>query len=245
MKHVSPFMWMLIPALVSVIGGIVALIWHPSRPARSMIQHFAAGVILAALATELLPEIGREHARPWVLIVAFAVGSMIMFAMKLITDHLEEKDEKRLVLGGAVGLPFGMLMATMVDIAVDGLIIGAGFATGGETGVILALGLSVEMLFLGLALVSDALKGWRVLALTGFLGIEILGFAYLGNVLLSGAGANVLGAVLAASAAALLYLVTEELLIEAHEVKERPYYTLILFAGFLVFWSVQMLGVAQ
>lgn len=136
----------------------------------------------------------------------------------------------------------GMLMATVIDIAVDGLIIGAGFASGGETGMILALGLSVEMLFLGLALVTDTLKGWKILAMTTFLGLEILSFAYLGNLLLGGASISIISAVLAASAAALLYLVTEELLIEAHEVQEKNYYTLILFAGFLAFWSVQMLG---
>lgn len=240
--HISPFVWMLVPAIVSIIGGIVALIWHPSKQARSMIQHFAAGVILAALATELLPEIGREHAEPWVLIVAFAVGSLFMFGMKLVTDHLEEKDEAQEKITGKAGLPMGMLMATVIDIAVDGLIIGAGFASGGETGMILALGLSVEMLFLGLALVTDTLKGWKIVAMTAFLGAEILGFAYLGNLLLSGASSSLIAAVLAASAAALLYLVTEELLIEAHEIEEKNYYTLILFAGFLAFWSVQMLG---
>jgi len=40
----------------------------------------------------------------------------------------------------------------------------------------------------------------------------------------------------------LLYLVTEELLIEAHEVPERPSSTLVLFAGFLVFWAIQLAG---
>lgn len=242
MHDINPFIWMLIPAIVSVIGGVIALIWHPSHSARSMIQHFAAGVILAALATELLPEIGREHAQPWILIVAFALGSLFMFGMKLVTDRLEAKDEAKEKITGVAGLPMGMLMATVIDIAVDGLIIGAGFASGGETGMILALGLSVEMLFLGLALVTDALKGWKILAMTAFLGAEILGFAYLGNLLLGGASISIIAAVLAASAAALLYLVTEELLIEAHEVEEKNYYTLILFAGFLAFWSVQMLG---
>lgn len=240
--HVSPFIWMLVPAVVSVLGGIIALIWHPSKPARSMIQHFAAGVILAALATELLPEIGREHAQPWVLIVSFAVGSLIMFGMKIVSEHLEKKDEAKEKLTGQAGLPMGMLIATVIDIAVDGLIIGAGFASGGETGMILALGLSVEMLFLGLSLVTDTLKGWKIVAMTAFLGAEILAFAYLGNVLLAGASTAIISAVLAASAAALLYLVTEELLIEAHEIEEKNYYTLILFAGFLAFWSVQMLG---
>ncbi|MFZ1389506.1 MAG: hypothetical protein WBP46_14535 [Thiolinea sp.] len=47
---------------------------------------------------------------------------------------------------------------------------------------------------------------------------------------------------MAFSAAALLYLVTEELLIEAHEVEDKPISTLVLFAGFLVFWSIQLVG---
>ena len=231
------------PAIVSIIGGIIALVWHPSHAARRMIQHFAVGVILAALATELLPEIAREHARPWILVVSFALGSLFMFGIKLVTDRLEEKDAAKEKLTGVAGLPMGILMATVIDIAVDGLIIGAGFASGGETGMILALGLSVEMLFLGLALVTDTLKGWKILAMTAFLGVEILPFAWLGNLSLAGVSTDIIAAVLAASAAALLYLLTEELLIEAHEVEEKNYYTLILFAGLLAFWSVQMLGV--
>ena len=78
--------------------------------------------------------------------------------------------------------------------------------------------------------------------MSAFLGVEILAFAWLGNLLLAGVSTDIIVAVLAASAAALLYLVTEELLIEAHEVEEKPISTLILFAGFLVFWSIQLLG---
>lgn len=69
-----------------------------------------------------------------------------------------------------------------------------------------------------------------------------MAFAWLGNLLLAGVSTDIIATVLAASAAALLYLLTEELLIEAHEVEEKNYYTLILFAGLLAFWSVQMLG---
>jgi ZIP family zinc transporter len=53
--------------------------------------------------------------------------------------------------------------------------------------------------------------------------------------LLAGASHTVNGASLAFSAAALLYLVTEELLMEAHVVKEKPVATLVLFSGFLTF----------
>ena len=102
----------------------------------------------------------------------------------------------------------GLIVATLIDIAVDGFIIGASFSTGGNTGPILAIGLSVELLFLGLALMSDALKGWRILAMTVLIGAEVLTFALLGNWLLAGASHAVIGGALSFSAAALLYLVT-------------------------------------
>ena len=139
-------------------------------------------------------------------------------------------------------MDWGFLIATFIDIAVDGFIIGAGFAAGGGTGMILALGLSVELLFLGLALTSESTKGWRIVAISGALGITVLVCAMLGSFLLTGASSTVIAAALAFSAAALLYLVTEELLIEAHEVEEKPIATLVLFGGFLVFWSIQLLG---
>lgn len=106
---------------------------------------------------------------------------------------------------------------------------------------ILALGLSVEMLFLGLALVTDTLKGWKNLGHDGVFGGWV-GICLAWQSVISGVSTDIIATVLAASAAALLYLVTEELLIEAHEVEEKNYYTLILFAGLLAFWSVQMLG---
>ncbi len=236
---INSFLIMAFPAQVALCGGILAAVWTPSHATRSLIQHFAAGVVLAALAVELLPEIGREHAPGLVLIVSFAMGSMFMYALKLWTMGLKQKTKNS---GAVAGLSTGLLFATFIDVATDGFIIGAGFATGGETGTILALGLSVELLFLGLALTSDATAGWRIIVLSGTLGLTVLAFAMLGSVLLSGASHAVIGGTLAFSAAALLYLVTEELLMEAHEVEEKPVSTLVLFGGFLAFWSIQLIG---
>lgn len=233
------FLFMAIPAVVALGGGVLAACWQPSHQSRSLIQHFAAGVVLAALAVELLPEIGREHAPGVVLIGAFALGSLFMYGLKLWTEHLEHRDR---LAGVAVGIGRGLLLATFVDVAVDGFIIGAGFAAGGETGPILALGLSVELLFLGLALTSERVSGRLITLVSGGLGVTVLLFAVLGSRLLAGASPAVLGGALAFSAAALLYLVTEELLMEAHLVEEKPVATLVLFAGFLAFWSIQLAG---
>ncbi|MDD2926479.1 zinc permease [Rhodoferax sp.] len=233
------FLIMGIPAVVALSGGVLAAFWTPGHATRSLIQHFAAGVVLAALAVELLPEIEREHAPGLVLAGAFALGSLFMYALKLWTMRMEHAAN---LTGSSEGLSKGLLIATFIDVATDGFIIGAGFAAGGETGTILALGLSVELLFLGLALTSGANAGWRIVAISGALGVTVLVFSVLGNVLLSGASHAVIGGTLAFSAAALLYLVTEELLMEAHEVEEKPVSTLVLFGGFLTFWSIQLMG---
>lgn len=50
----------------------------------------------------------------------------------------------------------------------------------------------------------------------------MLVFSLLGNVLLAGASHALIGGTMAFSAAALQYLMTEELLMEAHEVEEGP-----------------------
>lgn len=236
------FLIMLFPAIVALSGGVLAAYWRPGHDTRSLIQHFAAGVVLAAVAVEVFPEIGREHVPGWAAAGSFVLGSLFMFALKLLAQWLEHREAANRVANATSSIAFGLIIATFIDVAVDGFIIGAGFAVGGQTGAILAFGLAVELLFLGLSLASESLAGWRIVALSGALGLDVLLFSLLGNFLLTGASHTVIGAALSFSAAALLYLVTEELLMEAHEVPEKPVSTLVLFGGFLSFWGIQLIG---
>lgn len=229
---------MALPALVAVIGGVIAAYWHPTQNLISQVQHFAAGVILAAVVLEVFPEISKEHASGTVMLSAFAAGSVVMYGLKLFGTYMETAAKSK---PATERINYGLISTTFIDVAIDGLIIGVGFAAGGETGLALALGLSIELLFLGMSLVSGVIKGWRIVVMSTALGATILIAAVLGNHFLEGASATVIAATLSFSAAALLYLVTEELLVEAHEVEERSYSVLVLFAGFAVFWGITLL----
>jgi len=66
-----------------------------------------------------------------------------------------------------------------------------------------------------------------------YLGLATAVGAVGGAALLGGAGATVLAAVLAFGAAALLYLVVEELLVEAHEQTDTPLLAGMFFLGFI------------
>lgn len=71
----------------------------------------------------------------------FVIDCLFMYAIKLWTMRLEHQTEAS---GGGTGLSAGLLIATFIDVATDGFIIGAGFSAGRQTGTILALGISVE-----------------------------------------------------------------------------------------------------
>lgn len=77
--------------------------------------------------------------------------------------------------------------------------------------------------------------------LTGLALLVVVG-GFIGGVFLPGLASNLMELVLAFGVAALLFLVTEELLNEAHEQAETPLLTSMFFVGFLVF---MVLGMAE
>lgn len=222
----------LIPVLAAALSGLVAVVRRPGRRVTSGVQHFAAGVVFAAAAIELLPRVLRQA--PVVAILGFAVGIAVMFAFRAVGDRLERRREER----GRSGLPLGLAVATGVDFLVDGVILGAGFSAGADTGVLLTVALAVEYLFVGLSL-SAALAGVASRPVTALappvLALLTVAGAALGAVTLAGADPALLAGVLAFGAVAFMYLATEELLVEAHQEGETALGSVGFFVGFLVY----------
>ena len=232
--------YLLLPVVAVLTGGIVAAFYVPPSAVRSLLQHFAAGVVFAAVAGEVLPEIMHQRA-PVPLIIGFSLGVAAMLGIKRLGTIFGGEDEE----GAGSGPAFGLVLTVGVDLLIDGLLVGVGFAAGAENGVLLAVALTLEVLFLGLATAASLAKSgatrWRVLGTTaGLAAIVALG-AIVGVTLLTGLAGAALEAVLSFGAAALLYLVTEELLVEAHEVPETPLITATFFLGFLVLFVIEML----
>jgi ZIP family zinc transporter len=228
-----------IPAAAVIIGGILAAIRTPSPAMRSGVQHIAAGVLFAALATELLPDVLHRR-MPLVTLGGFALGVVAMLVLKALTGRIEKG------AGSAAlkGLPTSLLLVSGADIALDGLLIGISFAASERQGLLVTIALTLEVLFLGVA-AAAALTGpgsrRRVIATTCVFAALLLGGAGLGAYFLTGVSGVVLDAVMSFGMAALLYLVTEELLTEAHEVDETPVLTSMFFVGFMALLMIEML----
>lgn len=245
----------LLPAVVMIAGAALAVWRAPGPKLRSAILHFAAGVIFSVVAVELLPDIVQHHA-PYEVAVGFGLGVAAMLGLRYFTQRLEkqaEPGEADIPLTGRVaaspsapGLPWGLLVAIGIDILIDGLLLGIGFAAGTKEGTLLAIALTIELLSLGLATAIELRQGGhgkgRAIAIVAGTSLMLLLGAGIGTTVLRGATGNLLEIVLSFGLAALLFLVTEELLTEAHEETETPLLTLAFFVGFLLFLLLGMVA---
>lgn len=229
----------LIAAAAVILGGVIAAYRRPGPRASSFFQHFAAGVVFAAVASELLPDMLHERA-PIAAIVGFAAGVGLMLLIRALTEP------KGKTKGEQAERPTSLLITLGVDMLIDGLLIGVGFAAGAQAGILLTLALTLEVLFLGLSGVAALSKAGASVrtSLGAVIGLAalLLAGAAVGAALLAGLSGPALELVLSFGAAALLYLVTEELLVEAHEEPETPLLTSMFFVGFLALLIVEMLA---
>lgn len=210
-----------VPVAAVLLGALIAMWRRPGAALSSAIQHLAAGVVFAAAAVEILPQVKHEGA-----ILPTAIGGILgvgtMLAIKSVEEHWKG--------------PVGMLSAIGIDLLVDGVVLGLAFLAGEKAGFLLAFALTLEVLFLGLTLTAELAdvitSRIRVLALT--VGVSLL--LPLGTFLAAPVGSLppdwIIG-FLAFGLMALLYLVTEELLVEAHEKPDTPLISAMFFVGFL------------
>ena len=228
-------LYTLIPVAAALVGGLIAAFHPPRKPAQSAIQHAAAGVIFAAAALELLPPV---MAQPVVVaLTGFGLGIAVMFALRLFERNAAGGKGK-----GKRDEGIGLIVTAGVDVFIDGLVVGASFVQGGRQGLLLTIALTLELLFLGLA-IAVAVRGarWKIVTTPTALALLLTAGAVVGFLALGAASPMIVAVVLAFGAVVLMYLVTEELLVEAHAAAETAWAPSVFFVGFLVYLVIAKL----
>lgn len=210
-----------LPVMAVMIGSIVAVWRRPGDTAISGLQHLAAGVVFAATSVEILPQVMHEKS-PGATLLGGALGILVMLSLKALEERVKG--------------PVAMLAAIGVDIFIDGLVLGLAFVAGAQAGRLLAVALTLEVLFLGLTVTTELGEGkmpkGKVLATTFCLSL-LLPIGTLVATPVATLSSTTIAGFLSFGVIALLYLVTEELLVEAHEKRDTPFVTALFFIGFL------------
>lgn len=229
-------LYSLIPAVLALLGGFVASFYIPKPKIVSGLQHFVAGVVIAAVSIELLPEIIKTGSG-WTIGLGFAIGVVLMIGLHELSHAIAGKE-------GKGGIPIGLIAGGGIDLLIDGILIGVSFLAGLGSGILIAVSLSLCAFFLNLT-VSSTMTGKNVGKGYQFFYIFLIAAmlpvgAFIGASILSHFPQAILVETLAFGVAALLYLGVEELLSEAHEVHDTVWIQAAFFLGFLAILLFKM-----
>lgn len=216
----------LIPMIAIMIGALIAGWRAPGEKLVAAMQHLAAGVVFAAAATEILPMV-MHGGSPTATLIGGTLGVAVMLGLKAAESRFEG--------------PIALLVAIGLDLAIDGLVLGLAFIAGEKAGTLLAVALTLEVLFLALTLTNDLAGRYRkakAIGLTCALAVLVPVGALIAQPVALLAPVWITG-FLSFGLMALLYLVTEELLVEAHEKPDSPLISAMFFVGFLVLLLIE------
>lgn len=251
------------PAAAMAVFSVIGLWINPPKNLTGAMQHFAAGILLSAVAQELVPPMTKakgvhENAA---VVIGFSLGVMVMILIGILCPEpeLEEEDEaekalsdkeapkerplvrrssskiqQALVIGkkasdgdepllekGATAFPATFFTAVVIDGAMDGLLLGIASAASESAGLVLSISLAIEMSFLGLTL-ATSMKGQpksKSLPAVFAAPLAIIIAAGIGGFFAGMLASNETFKVglFAFGCSALIFMVAEELLLEAHE----------------------------
>ena len=220
-------LYTLAPVLAVVIGAIIASRTKLNPGLVAGLQHLAAGVVFAAAATEILPQ-DKHEASPSATLIGGAAGVVTMLGLKAFEARFKG--------------PMALLAAIGIDILVDGLVLGLAFVAGEKAGFLLTIALTLEVLFLGLTLTNELAETYRsrlrIIVIVSALAL-LLPIGALAAVPVATLSPVMVAGFLSFGLMALLYLVTEELLVEAHEKPDTPLISSMFFVGFLALLTLE------
>ena len=224
--------------VAALVGGVIAVYRAPGPQMESNVQHLAAGVVFAAVAAELLPDIHDKS--PDVVVAGFAAGVVAMLGIHRLSKLIEKRG-----VGGNFAGAAGLIITIAIDMLIDGVLIAVTFIEETATGIIIALALTIEVLFLGVAAVvalPEKMGKLRKIAVPAMFGVLLIVGVTVGVLTLESAAQATIAFILAFGAAALLYLVTEELLVKASKVPQTSVSTTLFFVGFLSIFVIDIIG---
>ena len=124
-----------LPAAGNFLGGLAAEMVDVSERTLSLALHLAAGIIIAVVGLELMPE-ALAASSPWIPILAFVGGGVFFMGIERIIGSVQ----RRLGKGAEESGPLAIFTGVSLDLFSDGVMIGTATVLNPSLGLLLALG---------------------------------------------------------------------------------------------------------
>ena len=225
----------LLAAFLTYLGAPIAERFDVPQRVVSAALQFAAGIITALVALSLMPPAVRDGSS---LIVAlmFFIGGAIYVTFEY---YSAQKMAARALESGSNVTSLGLYVGILVDLIIDGVVIGIGATLTVMTGLLLALGMAISTLPLAFVTTSTAKRQGvspekrRLLSIAYFLCVLV--GAMVGFLLLRNVSLDLRLALIALASGFLITTVTQSMIPEANKDGEPSFAGILYLAGVLIY----------
>jgi len=217
----SAFAWGAVAASSLVIGAVIALRFRIGLRAIGLIMGFGAGVLISAVAFDLVEEAAEKSSGSgWVVAGVFA-GCAAFFGGDWLIDRRGGSTRKGPTGGDESGSALAIVLGTVLDGIPESMVIGLTIFEGGAVGVAYLTAVFVSNLPEAISSTSGLLAGgwrrsrilWMWIAIALISGVASLA----GYALFQGSSADTVAFVLAFAAGAILTMLADTMMPEAFE----------------------------
>jgi ZIP family zinc transporter len=219
---VESFVWGLIAASSLVLGALLAIFLDIGRRTIGLIMAFGAGVLVSAVAFDLVEEASTTAPGSGeVIALGLFAGCLTFFVGDLVIDRLGGEDRKAMTGEQREGSPLAIVLGTVLDGVPESMVIGLTLLGGGSIGISYLAAVFISNLPEAIASTTGLVAGgWsrvRVLGLWLFVAL-ISGVAALaGFTLFDTAPPEAVAFVLAFAGGAILTMLADTMVPEAYE----------------------------
>ncbi|MDG2423263.1 MAG: hypothetical protein P8M22_04730 [Phycisphaerales bacterium] len=217
------------PISIILVSGIGVRWVKPSDRMTAIMFFFAAGVLIAALCTEVIPQSMTRQRTP-AFVIGFTVGVVLMLLIRSLFSPPQEK-----IANPNRTITLGSILNIGISLMINGVLVGIAFGVPDASGLVMIFTLSVKATLIGSGLAQVLFRNGRPMMTVMIMLITFSAVAYGGAVigwLLVVKNAEIITAFACATAAAImLWVVFEELMVEAHERGSRRSDSLSFFVG--------------
>jgi ZIP family zinc transporter len=247
MTFEGAFVWGLVASSSLVIGAVIAFLIRIPIRVVGLIMGFGAGVLISAVAFDLIEEALAESTGRGFIAAGIFLGCLVFFLGDRLIDGLgggERKDPEGTEDGGG-GSSLSIVLGTVLDGIPESLVIGLTIFKGGAVGIAYLVAVFISNLPESISASSGLLaSGWSKSKVLGmWVGIAVISAvaSVLGYVLFQDAAPDVLAFVLAFAGGAILTMLANTMMPEAFE-HGGKLVGIMVTLGFAIAFTIHVLG---
>lgn len=218
---IEAFLWGILASSGLLVGTILAYTVKINRRVLGLIMAFGVGVLISAVAHQLIVEAFEIHADNLVITAGLLTGALVFFAGDTLIDKFGGGHRKRPHHKHQDGSGLAILLGTVLDGIPESLIIGLSLGSGGPVSIAMVIAVFISNMPEAIASTTSLrASGWKARSIVGLwlAVVMVAGLSALaGYLLFSSVHESLHAFVLAFSGGAILTMLSDTMMPEAYK----------------------------